>query len=339
MLSIEERTDLIREARERMRLGEIPAVIGLLAPLPAEELLEEPELGMRYALALNSYGQAELARGLYAQIRERALARSDERLLLRLALSESGGYILAAELDRATEVALPAVAPAAAAGDHYVLGALANGLGVVATIRCQWDQALAHYSRAIAAFQQLGDPRLISSTHHNLGMTYRQLGFFSAAETHFEHALAFRRPGEPVTAASTEMERALLLAQRGDLQFAEATARRAHAVIEKAGNPRQLGEVLRVLGIVVAPRDEAEAGALLEESLRIAVRTETRLLEAEVREELAVLAYRAGDAFSGAEFLAGSVALYEGMGASARAENARGRLAPYASMSRTLDSN
>jgi hypothetical protein len=92
-------------------------------------------------------------------------------------------------------------------------------------------------------------------------------------------------------------ERALLLLERGDVELAHATARRALAIFRRIADVSGQGEAQRVLGIIaLRKRDYDAAHAHLEQAADAAARAHNALLDAETTEALAVLERVRGNA-------------------------------------------
>ncbi|HYH81162.1 MAG TPA: tetratricopeptide repeat protein, partial [Longimicrobium sp.] len=224
----------VEEARALRAAGDWPALVRRTAVLTDEELLVEPELALHAAVASRRVGQAGRALELARLLEPVARRRGDRRLigdvvnLTGVALWESG-HAAEAEvrfgelLDAATEW-----------GYEDDVAVACNNLGVLANVRGRRDLALTYYQRALAAYQRLGNVAGLSQTHHNLGISYRDLGFDREADAHFNRAmeLAGGAAADDVIAIA-ETERAMLRARSGDGPLADAMALRALEMFER----------------------------------------------------------------------------------------------------------
>ena len=225
------------------------------------------------------------------------------------------------ELSAAKDYFLQAIDLASRAGDRQLAGDATMNAGVVADIEQRWRDALSSHLRALTIFSELGDGAMVAACHHNLGMTYRQLGLLQDAQSQLELAREIASiHGARTEILSIALETALLFAFLGDLELAEAIARSAHHEIDELRSVRLKGEALRVLGIVRQRMgDDKTAARLLRKAEANAVHTENVLLQAECSEELARIYHRSGNGEGALEALTVAAGLYTRIGAVARA--------------------
>ncbi|MCA9696755.1 MAG: tetratricopeptide repeat protein, partial [Myxococcales bacterium] len=170
-----------------------------------------------------------------------------------------------------------------------------------------FDGALAHFGRALAAAEALGDVQKLTMSRAALARTHAALGDFDRAATELDAAAATIReqlgPSAP-SLAELEVDRALLAMQRGDFDGAAAPLERATAIFARAYGP----------GSAAAARAELAAGrlALLQGDLDGAEQAFTRAAGPGVspyhlpdaQEALGVIAFYRGD-------YRGSIAAYQ----------------------------
>ncbi|HEX2094298.1 MAG TPA: tetratricopeptide repeat protein [Longimicrobiaceae bacterium] len=327
-LSVNERNSLLHRAWELTRDRDYPGVRTLLSPISRSHLLDNPELGYLLANAGFSTGEWEHSLDLVLDLTE-PIDRLGHPWLSRHRLHLEGIIRMnRGEIAEARAIFLEVLEMASGAGDDGLAGATSTDLGITADIQCRWEEALSNYQRASAMYQRVGSQRGVGSVHHNLAMTYRQMGFYAEADTHFEHAmLYFRQSGSDAEIAGCDMERALLLSTMGDSDRAGVIARRARDCFVEIGHIAGDADSLRVLGIIAARQGKrSEARGLLEDALT-RIRTVTdRLTEAEILEELAVLEHLEGNATASADRAGEARRLYLQLGATPRAERLGGRL-------------
>lgn len=324
------RADLLKRGWGLLASRNYKSLQELLEPLPEEELVREPELGFLFGAALRRRGEKHGALRILEAVLDSAYASSNSRLI-RESMNLAGAVLLElGRLAQADGLFQGVLESAIRSGDQFYAATAYHNLGVAAEIRCQHTVALAYFQRALAQFQQLGHLRGIGEVHQNLGMIYRTLGLYAEADSHFEHAFQlFASYGSVDELNAAESERALLNCYRGDVRLAEATALRAYSQALAHGLDRNRGETLRVLGIIAsAAGDWPSAEERFRTSLATARATTNPLLEAEVLEELAVLAQTQGEEEEMERLIEESAAIYERIGTPARARRARERVAP-----------
>ncbi|HEX7241765.1 MAG TPA: tetratricopeptide repeat protein [Longimicrobiaceae bacterium] len=288
----------------------------------------EPEVAFHHADALRRVGRTGEALAISERLETPVRQRGDRRLLVNLVnlvgicLFELGRSAAAEE--RFGEL----LELAGEAGDEEFAGRACNNLGMLANVRGDRDRALAWYARAVASYQRLGYTRGLAQTHHNLGISYRDLGFDREADAHYLRAmeLAASAESEDVVALA-ETERAVLRARGGDGALARTLALRARGRFEQIGDPLGRAEATRVLALAArADGRDDEAAAHLEEAFEAAGAASDPLLRAEVQRDRGLLLRDRGEAGAAREALADSAAGFETIGALAEAAAVRALL-------------
>jgi len=318
----------VEEARALRAAGEWQALVDRASTLPGDELLREPEIALHCAVGFRRVGQTAHALELARQIEPEVRRHGDRRLiadvvnLTGVALWESGRSAEA-------EVRFGELLESAVEWDNEEATANAcNNLGVLANVRGRRDLALTYYQRALAAYQRLGNVGGLSQTHHNLGISYRDLRFDREADAHFGRAveLAEESRQEDVIALA-EVERANLRVRWGDGRLAGEMARRALERFRRVSDPTGAAQAIRVLGLAArAEERDDEAAARFDEALEIARTHDDALLRAEVQRDRGALLRDRGDPAAAREALADSMENFAQIGAAAEAEAIRGLL-------------
>src|SRR5687768_7982805 len=179
---------LLDRARALRAAGEWRDLERLGADLGEASLMAEPELGFLFALASRVVGQTQRALETASAVEKLAQLRGDRRLRAEAANLVGIAHFEAGRLAEAEECWGGLLASAADWGDEESSTRASNNLGVLANVRGQRDRALLHYERALASYQRLGNVRGLAETHHNLGISYRDLGFDREADAHFRRA-------------------------------------------------------------------------------------------------------------------------------------------------------
>jgi tetratricopeptide (TPR) repeat protein len=308
------------------RQREWSALADRLRPLGEDALLEDPELGFMFADAARRLGETELSHRLAERVEPAAMRSGDRRLAVNVVNLRGMALTDGGRLDEAEDAFSQLLELASEWADEEFAARASNNLGVLANIRGRREAALTCYGRALASYQRLGYVRGLAQTHHNLGISYRDLAFEADADAHFRRAIELAGPeGAEDVVAMAELERALLRARAGDGPLAEAMARRALERFERLGDPLGRGDALRgVAAGLRASGRQAEASAVLETALGVARENADPLLLAEVQRDRGLLARDQGRLQEAREALLESAGAFEKLGAAAEAAAVRG---------------
>ena len=320
----------VEEARQLRASGQWQALVERALPLPDDELLREPELAFLLAVGCRRTGRTARALELLAGVEPEARRRADRRLLAEavnlagIALGESGR---AAEAEARFGELLES---AAEWGDEEATARACNNLGVLANVRGRRDLALTFYQRALAAYQRMGNVRGLSETHHNLGISYRDLAFDREADAHFSRAVELAESqGLDDVVALAEAERAALRVRWHDGRLAAEMAQRALDRFRRVGDPTGAAGAIRILGLAALAQGDAAGGEVrLDEALEVARAHEDSLLHAEVQRDRGFMLRERGDAAGAAEALSDAATHFDRIGAAAEAEALRALLIP-----------
>lgn len=173
---------------------------------------------------------------------------------------------------------------------------IALNLGVIANIQGTLDVARRNYGQSLALFREADDERGVAMALHNIGMLHSDLGEWEEADEAFREALALlEHQSNREMIANVLVNRSEVMYGRGRVQDAIALCDHAKATYAEIGDELGRAEALKwkAHGLRLLGRHGAAVNAL-NEALRIAQRSGTRLLEAETTRELARV-YRADD--------------------------------------------
>jgi tetratricopeptide (TPR) repeat protein len=213
------------------------------------------------ASALNGIGAVHCERGEYAQARARYQAALD------------------------------------LAGDSPLRGKILLNLGVILNIEGDWPAALDLYRRAADTFAGVGDEVSQALALHNMGMVHADGRQWDEADRAFASCLEIcDRHGDRQTAANVLLNRTELLVGRERLEEALSSSERALELFTQLGDEVGRAEALRWIGRVHAERGDLPAAERrLRETVRIAMRLQRPLLEAEACRDLGRLKRTEGD--------------------------------------------
>jgi tetratricopeptide (TPR) repeat protein len=181
------------------------------------------------------------------------------------------------------------------AGENITLiGKIEQNLGILANIRGDWAEALAHYSRSLAAYESSSDERGCAIAHHNLGMIHADRKHWMEADGHYQISQVLADvAGDRHLGGLAAMNRAEVRLATDDLDGARAGAEEALRIFNEIEARRDKAGAHRLLGMVFRRRGQnALAESHLRSALEIAGSARCPLTEADAAKELAAL-YRA----------------------------------------------
>lgn len=319
---------LADEIRARAGQRQWAAIVARVEGAPEAEWREDAETTFHYADALWHVGESARALRM-AEAAEGLIRRSHSHRLILDLLNTLGichfrlGSNGHAE-DRWTEL----LERAARWSDAEFAARACNNLGMLANLRGSPQTALVLYERAVAGYRQIGFVHGLAQTHHNLALSYRDLGRRPDADAHLRRAMRLgRRAGLEEIVAGAESERAALVLADGDPAMAEALAEQARDRFLRANDPLGAAEALRVRALAAhAGGRTADAEAWLLDALAAAGDADA-LLRAQVQRDRGALLAHAGRVAEAREALEESVALFASAGAATELAEARARLA------------
>jgi tetratricopeptide (TPR) repeat protein len=306
------------------RAFDYPAIRDALEPLPRAEVLGNEELSLQLLYAYLYLRDLAMAMALAVELRPVfAPSRNDRNYrrflnayahLVQLSGGLAEGQALVEELQEKAQDA----------GDERHAFHAALQLGVITGLQGDFVQSVRHGYHALALSDTLDGGRWTSILHHNLGISYRELGLIAEAQRHFEQSA--RHPRPDWMAATGDLDRALLLHVVGDFETAAGLARNSLATFQRVESRAGMAEAHLVLArVALGQRDVDEAAAQLDRLMELLDPSEV-LIRAQAQEELAVLHLLRGDPAGRAEAERTADGLYRGMEAPWRAERMRMRL-------------
>ncbi|MGW3966672.1 BTAD domain-containing putative transcriptional regulator [Amycolatopsis sp. NPDC005003] len=189
-----------------------------------------------------------------------------------------------------------ALAAAQRAGDRAAEGLVLHGIGTLYFEQDRFDESLAYYHQALAAYGAVGDRLGQARTWLSLSFVLRERGSFAAAEQALTEAVpVLRREGTDEELAQAEHNLGMILTEAGDLVRAAESVAKALDHWRASGNRRGAALALRSIGIIhrAAGRldEAADCCARAAEELRI---VGSRLVVAYADQALAKVRIRQG---------------------------------------------
>jgi tetratricopeptide (TPR) repeat protein len=279
----------LHEAQGLADRGRYADLLAYLGERSTEELEQSPTLAVLCGIAHARLGRLDVGHQWAMVALSRARMLGDRPLELR-ALNVCGAIALErGGLHEATHFFARAQEQALEDSDVVTLGRCANNLGIIANLQGDYGRAVGAYTRAIAAYQQAQyGPGQVES-HHNLAITYREMGSLDpalqAAGTAIREA---DRLGDRRLKAQALAGRAEIRLARNEPDLAQREAERALSIHRELQDPVLQAEDLRILGGALAAQGQtAEAEAMLRDVILRAAQHARPLLVAITQRDLA----------------------------------------------------
>lgn len=278
------------QARTLYQARDHAAVSALLDGADREAVIGSSVLAFWHADSLRRLGRGADALTLLEEAAA-TFARHGNDVLHRHRLNLEGMlYFDRGDISAAEASWRALLADASIAHDEEFVARANNNLGVICTLQERWQEAIACYERALAAYRALGRRRGLAQTHQNLAITYREIDFAPKSDHHFLQAIRYAAAdGSEDEIARAEQERALLIyLTQHDATLARVTAEKALARFDRLGDRGGTADTLRVLGMIaVGEGDVVKATRVLQTALERARDAQLPLVEAEIMEALA----------------------------------------------------
>jgi tetratricopeptide (TPR) repeat protein len=298
MPSLADESALLRELDALAAAGRYQEVLERLAALPVATAAGRTPIALRAAEAHGRLGALAEAERWAAIAFESARARGEQHAELRARNYQAAIALNRGNLDEAEEHFAAAVDMARALRDPGSEARCFNNLGIIAFLRGDPKAALARYQPALAAYQRAGLQRGLAETHHNIGISRRQLGDFGGALQAADQAFRLARQVNDDSLVGLVLTgRAEIHLAMGDGALAEAELQAAEQAYQLVQFRSGLSEVWRVrAGVARARGDRAAAVQLLKEAAALAATHGTAEVLSATERDLGAALEAAGDA-------------------------------------------
>jgi putative nucleotidyltransferase with HDIG domain len=294
MGAVRRASDLVLSARERERAGCIPEAIEQYAAAIAHaerdgEHTVLAEALRRLAVVRHQRDEHEQARELCNRSYDVANA-TDNHVLAGEALNTLGVMLLReGSLSLAEQTFLRALKLGGASRE--LLARVEQNLGIVANIKGELDQALAHYARSLDEYKSVGDEHGCALAYHNLGMVSADRQLFDDADRYFRQSLEIaENAGDVRLQGLCLLNHAEVHVARQRYEEARRNAEAALAIFDQLGDGDNKGSAYCVIGIVYRETGRpALAESRLRSAIELSVAAGSVLHEAEATRELAVV--------------------------------------------------
>ncbi|HEX8274358.1 MAG TPA: tetratricopeptide repeat protein [Longimicrobiaceae bacterium] len=330
-LAVVERNALLEQAWSLLAARDYVAIVELLADLPLDEHVREPELGVILCSAWFQVGELDRSLVLVQQLTDVCERRGNTWLSRRRLNCEGLIRVTRVELDAAEPLLQEVLARAESAGDGQMVTWVHNNLGILYTSRGSWDFALSHYRRGIAAGQRIGDVRHLSLCHMNMSTAYFRTDRLSDAQEHIQQALDLaRESASEAEIAHIECSHANILLAGGDISLAKAVLERARNRFSALNSTKGLAIVEHVSGrLLMHQGHSAEARDALKKALKISEETGYKELSGFILESLAVLHGEVGEVDAAKEYFARAIGFFSRLGNTYELDRLRSRSRVY----------
>jgi len=191
------------------------------------------------------------------------------------------------DLDTAEVYFREARAKALSVDDRALVAMTSANLGMIASVRGDYPDALHHLGVGLANYRELGRLRDVCHALNNMGLVYTDMERWTEAERAYTEAVVVARESDDVsTRIILEVNRAKMWLARGDAPRATAAVDEATMLSQEAGDTAWLAEVAKLRGALLR---DAGSPVEAEQQLTAAVtmaeaRHETLLLAESLRE-------------------------------------------------------
>jgi tetratricopeptide (TPR) repeat protein len=278
-------------ARALAKAGAWRELSDLIQPLTGDPESLSGELIVLYAEALARVGSDREACEWLTQS-EPALLATGDHYWYRHALNLLGVALFGlGRLDDATQAISKALELANQADDLLLFARAANNLGAIANLQGRHEAALSCYRLSIPVYQRLGNCRGIAETHHNMAITFRDLGELEHADEEERTAGEYAADGiAPRIGVMCRIGRGEIALRSDDPRLAEMTARAALLELKDLDDPINEADASRLLGAALgAQRRCAEALDAFSHALSLARDRGHVLTEAETLRDRATV--------------------------------------------------
>ncbi len=218
------------------------------------------------------------------------------------------------------------------AQDDAQRGRILLNLGAIANIQADFETARKHYQRSRALFQHSAYARGEALALHNLGMLYADEGLWDEADESYRQCLEILEAlGDRPMIARVLLNRSEVSCARERFDEAISNCDLAITICSEVGDEVERGDALRWKGHglrLMGRHDSAQKA--LTEAIRIAARTQVKLLEAESSRDMGHSLAATGDHAGAHKRLERALRLFEELGAQLDAADVRAAIAAIA---------
>lgn len=249
--------EVLAAARAFAQAGEWRQLAQLLRPVAADPRQVPGELMLLFGEALVRLG-ADTEASEWLALTAPILLDAGDRYHHRHAVNLLGVSLFGlGKLHEATHALELALALGNQEGDLLLVARAVQNLGAISNLQGRHEAALSYYRIAIPTYQRLGNCRGIAETHHNMAITFRDLGELELADDSERVAGEYAEGGvAPRVLVMSRIGRGELALRRGDSRLAEMTARIAIQEATRLDDPINEADAYRLLGTALDAQSE-----------------------------------------------------------------------------------
>ncbi|MFQ6040740.1 MAG: tetratricopeptide repeat protein [Candidatus Poribacteria bacterium] len=213
--------------------------------------------------------------------------------------------------------------------DQQIIADGNNNLGIIATVRGNFDDAIAYYTRSVAAYESIDDIPGLSTAYHNLAMLQVDTAKWQEAGASYQTALEYaQQAGNLELMGLIHLNRAELALKLYDFAMAEACCKHALKVFGRLGSQTRIAEAYKFLGCAFSRQKKwDDARRLFQRSIEVNDSVNNQLGIAETRYEYGLMYLNKGNQDNAKQQLTQSLEIFEELSATADVEKVKAELA------------
>ena len=212
--------------------------------------------------------------------------------------------------------------------DIALIGMIETNIGILNSIKGDYDDSLLYYQRALIKYEQLKDILRMSQLRHNLGMLHTQKKEYTAAIREFDRSILIStKAGFLPNLALSYLSKSFVYAKSNDLPLASAFADKSFEMCRKLNDRLSIADIYKIKGIIerkLKHYDLAENYFLT--SFRLNTELENILNQAETLSELGELYTELNNKTEAKKSLNAALKAYRKMGADLHIKEIAGRI-------------
>ena len=308
---------LFEQVGDARRRRDWVAVDRLLRDFGAGRLAEEPELAIALAIARSHMLRDDEAALLLDLTESRVQETQNEDLYRRWLMEKTSKLILKGKIEEASDRLLLVTSLMNRARDEKGIAMAYNNSGILNCYMGRFEEAIADFTRCLAAFRSIGDHHGVAMAHYNIGLTLKEfdqpreaLPYISLAQDGW---LASGLLEERTLALA---ERAVLATTLEDLELGNQLSIVAVEAASKTTSKGIHAVALRARAISLAATGHGQEALDTAKKAILAISgTIYNFASASIREESAAIAIGLGNRSEALQFWREADAIYSSMGA------------------------
>jgi tetratricopeptide (TPR) repeat protein len=166
-----------------------------------------------------------------------------------------------------------------------------TNLGIINTIKGNYEKAIWNYKNSTELFNQLKDVRRLSRVYHNMGMLYTRMEKYDAALDEFNKCITFSLETDYMSnCAVAYIGKAYIYTKLKNPALADAFTDKAMEIAYKLNDTLSIADIYKIKGMIHNDMNNFELSEeLFENSIRLNKDIESKLNEAESSVQLGEL--------------------------------------------------